>query len=104
MNRNLNEFTDFESLELEVPMFCVVTGCVSARRDRRYRESGSRCEAGFEGHCTRSALGQPKMSITGDRGFEVFSRGWMEPVPMPADLLANPQNLVYTATPGRDVS
>jgi hypothetical protein len=36
MNRNFNTFTDFESLELEVPTFCVVTGCVSARRDRRY--------------------------------------------------------------------
>jgi hypothetical protein len=36
MNRNFNEFTDFESLELEVPTFCFVTGCVSARRDRRY--------------------------------------------------------------------
>jgi hypothetical protein len=35
-NRNFNEFTDFESLELEVPTFCFVTGCVSARRDRRY--------------------------------------------------------------------
>ena len=35
MNRNFNKFTDFESLELEVPTFCVVTGCVSARRDRR---------------------------------------------------------------------
>jgi hypothetical protein len=35
MNRNFNEFTDFESLELEVPTFCVVTGCVSASRDRR---------------------------------------------------------------------
>jgi hypothetical protein len=36
MNRNFDEFTDFESLELEVPTFCVVTGCVSARSDRRY--------------------------------------------------------------------
>ena len=36
MNRNFNEFTDFESLEPEVPTFCFVTGCVSARRDRRY--------------------------------------------------------------------
>ncbi len=33
MNRNFNEFTDFESLELEVPTFRLVTGCVS---DRRY--------------------------------------------------------------------
>jgi hypothetical protein len=37
MNRNFNEFTDSESLELEVPTFCFVTGCVSARRDRRYK-------------------------------------------------------------------
>jgi hypothetical protein len=29
-------FTDLKSLELVVPMFCLVTGCVSARRDRRY--------------------------------------------------------------------
>ena len=29
MNRNFNAFTDFESLELEVPTFCLVTGCVS---------------------------------------------------------------------------
>ena len=36
MNRNFNELTDFESLELEVPTFCFVTGCVSAYRDRRY--------------------------------------------------------------------
>ncbi len=36
MNRNFNEFIDFKSLELEVPTFCLVTGCVSARRDRRY--------------------------------------------------------------------
>ena len=36
MNRNFNAFTDFESPELEVPMFCLVTGCVSARRDGRY--------------------------------------------------------------------
>ena len=26
MNRNFNEFTDFESLELEVPTFCLVRG------------------------------------------------------------------------------
>jgi hypothetical protein len=37
MNRNFNEFTDFKSLGLEVPTFCFVTGCVSARRDRRPR-------------------------------------------------------------------
>jgi len=36
MNRNFNTFTDFESLELEVPTFCFVIGCVSAHRDRRY--------------------------------------------------------------------
>jgi len=36
MNRNFNEFTDFKSLELKVLIFCFVTGCVSARRDRRY--------------------------------------------------------------------
>jgi hypothetical protein len=35
MNRNFNKFVDFMSLELEVPIFCFVTGCVSARRDRR---------------------------------------------------------------------
>jgi hypothetical protein len=26
MNRNFNEFTDFESLELEVPTFCLLRG------------------------------------------------------------------------------
>jgi hypothetical protein len=31
-----NVFTDFKSLELEVPTICLVTPCVSARRDRRY--------------------------------------------------------------------
>lgn len=36
INRNFNAFTDFKSLKLEVPTFCLVTGCVSARRDRRY--------------------------------------------------------------------
>jgi hypothetical protein len=36
MNRNCNEFTNFESLELEVPTLCLVPGCVSARKDRRY--------------------------------------------------------------------
>ena len=35
INRNFNAFTDLESLELEVLAFCLVTGCVSARRDRR---------------------------------------------------------------------
>ena len=42
MNRDFNAFTDFESPELEVPTFCLVTGCVSARRDRRY--IGSMCK------------------------------------------------------------
>jgi hypothetical protein len=37
MNRNFNRFTDFKSLEPKVPTFCFVTGCVSARRDRRYQ-------------------------------------------------------------------
>ena len=36
INRNVNAFTDFKSLELEVPMICLATGCVSLRRDRRY--------------------------------------------------------------------
>ena len=36
INRNFKAFADFESLELEVPMICLVTGCVSGRRDRRY--------------------------------------------------------------------
>jgi hypothetical protein len=39
MNKNFNTFTDFESFELKVPTFCFVTGCVSARRDRRYSSS-----------------------------------------------------------------
>jgi hypothetical protein len=39
MNRNFDAFADFESLKLEVPIFfCLATGCVSARRDRRYKE------------------------------------------------------------------
>jgi hypothetical protein len=29
-------FINLKSLELEVTTFCLVTGCVSARRDRRY--------------------------------------------------------------------
>ena len=41
MNRNFNEFIDSESLELEVPTFCFVMGCVSARRDKRYIASFS---------------------------------------------------------------
>jgi len=36
MNRYFRAFTDLKSLELEVPMICLVTGCVSLRRDRRY--------------------------------------------------------------------
>jgi len=36
VNRKFNAFTDLKSLELEVPKICLVTGCVSARRDRRY--------------------------------------------------------------------
>ena len=35
MNRNFMTFTDLKSLELEAPMICLATGCVSARRDRR---------------------------------------------------------------------
>ncbi len=38
MNRKFNTFTDLRSLELEVPKIRLVTGCVSARRDRRYYE------------------------------------------------------------------
>ena len=38
MNRKFNTFTDLKSLELEVPKTCLVTGCVSARRDRRYSD------------------------------------------------------------------
>jgi hypothetical protein len=36
MNRNFRVFTDLESLEPEVPVICLVTGGVSARRERRY--------------------------------------------------------------------
>jgi hypothetical protein len=35
MNRKINTLTDLKSLELEVHKICLVTGCVSARRDRR---------------------------------------------------------------------
>ena len=35
MNRKFNTFKDLKWLELEVPKICLVTGCVSARRDRR---------------------------------------------------------------------
>ena len=41
INRNFNKFTDFESLELEVPTFCVVIRCVSARKDKRYSISNA---------------------------------------------------------------
>jgi len=44
MNRNFNMFTDFESLELEVPTFYLVTGYVSARSDSRYVKSFVRRE------------------------------------------------------------
>jgi hypothetical protein len=37
--KNFNTFADLELLELEVPMFCLVIPCVSARRDARYRRS-----------------------------------------------------------------
>jgi len=36
INRKFNTFTDLKSLELEVLKICLVTECVSARRDRRY--------------------------------------------------------------------
>jgi hypothetical protein len=36
MNGNFNVFTDLKPLELEVPIICLATGCVSGRRDRRY--------------------------------------------------------------------
>ena len=35
MNRNFNVFTDLKPLELEVPIICLATGCVSGRRDIR---------------------------------------------------------------------
>jgi hypothetical protein len=35
MNRNVNVLTDLKPLELEVPMICLATGCVSGRRNRR---------------------------------------------------------------------
>lgn len=35
IDRNFTAFIDFMSLELEVPTFCLVTGGVSVRRDRR---------------------------------------------------------------------
>ena len=36
MSRKFNTFKDLKWLELKVPKICLVTGCVSARRDRRY--------------------------------------------------------------------
>ena len=33
--RNFDIFADLEPLEFEVPMFCLVIGCVSGHRDRR---------------------------------------------------------------------
>jgi len=36
IDRNFKVFIDFMSLELEVPPICLVTGGVSARRERRY--------------------------------------------------------------------
>jgi len=32
----LVDFTNLESIEIKVPMVCLVTGCVSRRRDGRY--------------------------------------------------------------------
>jgi hypothetical protein len=34
---NFDIFADLESLEFEVPTICLVTGCVSLGRDRRYQ-------------------------------------------------------------------
>jgi predicted HAD superfamily hydrolase len=31
-----NRFRNLESIEFKVPMVCLVTGCVSRRRDTRY--------------------------------------------------------------------
>ena len=36
IDRNLNVFINLKSLELEVPIVCLVIGCVLGRRDRRY--------------------------------------------------------------------
>jgi hypothetical protein len=36
INRYLNAFTDLNALELEAPTVCLVIGCVSGRRNRRY--------------------------------------------------------------------
>ncbi len=35
INSNFNIFIYLKPLELEVPMICLATGCVPARRDRR---------------------------------------------------------------------
>ena len=35
INRNFNAFTDLKPLELEVPIICLVMGCVSGHRVRR---------------------------------------------------------------------
>jgi hypothetical protein len=35
-NRNFNAFIYLKSLELKVPTICLVTGCVSGHRERRY--------------------------------------------------------------------
>jgi hypothetical protein len=43
INRNFSAFTDLKSLELEVPMICLATGCVLLRRDRRYNCSKTGC-------------------------------------------------------------
>jgi hypothetical protein len=36
--RNLNISVDLETLEFEVPIVCLVTGCVSLCRDRPYKD------------------------------------------------------------------
>jgi hypothetical protein len=41
MNRNFNAFTDLKPPELEVPIICLATGCVSGRRDRRLGPTGA---------------------------------------------------------------
>lgn len=35
-DRNFDTIINLQSLKLEVPMLCLVTGCVSGHRDRRY--------------------------------------------------------------------
>jgi hypothetical protein len=34
-DRKIYKFIDLQFFELEVPMLCLVTGCVSGHRDRR---------------------------------------------------------------------